>query len=378
MGNISWAKNKQKQHHPICNETMNKETMNRAATFHKSIPGYATTPLYEPKALADKLGIAGLAVKDEGVRFEQGSFKVLGSTYALAAYFAEKEAFGIFDYASVQKLVDQRPSRTFATATDGNHGRGLAWAAKLFNQHANVYLPKGASRKRLEVVQELGAEAEITDVNYDRSVQYVKDRAAKKGWIVAQDTAWEGYTTFPNWIMQGYLTIVAEVLEQIRDKQKPTHLILQAGVGSFAGAIAGCCKQLFGDDIKIVIVEPARADCLYQSALADDGHPRQTSGDLSTNMKGLACGEVNPLAWDILKNVVDAFVTCPDSVADKGMGLLARSMENDSQIMAGEAGAVSAGLLDEIMKNESLAALKEHIGLDEHARVLLINTESRQ
>ncbi|QDI92353.1 diaminopropionate ammonia-lyase [Salicibibacter halophilus] len=354
-----------------------EEAMYRAAAFHKSVPGYAATPLYEMEALAYNLGIGGLVVKDEGVRFEQGSFKVLGSTFALAAHFFEKVADGTLDFSSVKNIVQQRPPRIFATATDGNHGRGLAWTAKLFNQHAKVYLPKGASRKRLEIVQALGAEAEITDRNYDCSVQFVKDRAAEEDWIVAQDTAWEGYTTFPSRIMQGYLTIVAEVLEQIQEKRKPTHLILQAGVGSFAGAIAGLCKQIFGDEITIVIVEPAKADCLYQSALAEDGQARKTSGDLTSDMKGLACGEVNPLAWDILKTIADVFVTCPDSVAVKGMHLLGQSMENDPKIVAGEAGAVSLGLLNEISKNEAFAALKEYIGLNGDAQVLLVNTESK-
>ncbi|SDJ07284.1 diaminopropionate ammonia-lyase [Natribacillus halophilus] len=370
MAELSWTKNQHKQTGKHEHEKINREAMNHAVNFHKSLPDYAETPLYELHSLAENLGIAGISVKDEGVRFQQGSFKVLGSSYALAAYLSDY--YELEFPPRLEKLQHLSP-HIFATATDGNHGRGLAWSAKLLNQHANVYLPKGAARERLDIVQQLGATAEMTDINYDETVRYVQKKAEENDWIVAQDTAWEGYTVFPTWIMQGYLTIVSELLDQIHEMKNPTHLILQAGVGSFAGAIAGLCKQIFGDRIKILVVEPTRADGLYQSALAEDGQPRPTSGDLSTNMAGLSCGEPNPLAWDILKRSADGFVTCSDTVATEGARLLE---QNDPPIDAGEAGAVPVGLWHEIMTNDDYTDLKEHLELNENAQVLLINTES--
>ncbi|HET7580428.1 MAG TPA: pyridoxal-phosphate dependent enzyme, partial [Bacillales bacterium] len=179
---------------------------------------------------------------------------------------------------------------------------------------------------------------------------------------------------FPAWIMQGYLTIVAELIEKIGTK-KPTHVVLQAGVGSFAGAMASMLKQIYGEDLKIIVVEPVRADCLYQSALAGDGHPHATSGDLSTMMAGLSCGEPNPIGWDILKNVVDSFVSCSDEIAARGMRILGNPISGDAKITAGESGAVPVGLLYEIMKNDQYQELRDSVKLDESAKVLIINTE---
>lgn len=188
------------------------EEAEKVRTFHKTLDGYAKTPLRNLAKTAKILGLKGLYVKDESYRFGLNAFKGLGGSYALAKVLAEKTGKAMDDLTSIA-----RGTFTFVTATDGNHGRGVAWAAQHLGQKAVIYMPKGSRRERLENIRKLGAEAEITSVNYDDTVRLASRMAEEKGWILVQDTAWEGYETIPRWIMQGYMTMAHEAVEDLKD-----------------------------------------------------------------------------------------------------------------------------------------------------------------
>lgn len=382
MNKIRWQMN----HHkpplpplPAAFAAVSQEEMTRALGFHQTIPGYSPSPLYSLSSLAARLGLQDILVKDESMRFDLQSFKILGSSYAVASHLARECSEELEDFVRLKERVKSLPVRTFATATDGNHGRGLAWAAKQLGQNCIVYMPKGSSRHRLEKIREWGAETHVTNLNYDETVCLVNELSREHGWTLVQDTAWTNYTEIPCLIMQGYLTILGESLKQFKTSGTPfpTHVILQAGVGSFAGAIAGGLQQLMDSDrpLTIIAAEPIRADCLYQSACSENGSPKKASGDLSTIMAGLACGQPNPIAWDILKQTVDCFVSCPDDLAARGMRILGNPLGSDLRVISGESGALPLGLLFEICQNPALVELKDSLRLDSNSRVLFINTE---
>ncbi len=186
-----------------------------ALAFHRTLPGYAPTPLRDLRGLAKALGVGGFLVKDESRRFGLNAFKALGGSYAVGA------------------LAKDAP-QTFVTATDGNHGRGVAWAARVLGQRAVVYMPRGSARERLENIRAQGAEASVIDSPYDDVVRYARRQADANGWVLVQDTAWPGYTEIPTRIMQGYTTMGLEILDALGGR-RPTHVFLQAGVGAMAG-----------------------------------------------------------------------------------------------------------------------------------------------
>ena len=360
--------------------------------FHSSIPGYAPTPLAELDALAQSLGIAGMYVKDESYRFGLNAFKGLGGSYSLGCYIAdqlrkEKAApaitaapdndIQVLSFAEItsEETRGKLGEITFVTATDGNHGRGVAWTAHMLGQKAVVYMPKGSVQERLENIRRLGAEAEITDVNYDDTVAFAARQAEEKGWVLIQDTAWEGYEEIPTWIMQGYMTLGLEAVEQLGGR-KPTHIFLQAGVGAMSGALAAFFTDYYGaDKPMITVVEPNKADCIYQTALADDGRVHAVTGDLATIMAGLACGVPCTIGWNELDRCAENFASVPDWVAAKGMRILGNPAGNDRRVISGESGAVTTGFVCELLQNESLAELRQTIGLDKDSVVLCISTE---
>ncbi|GMK40840.1 PLP-dependent lyase/thiolase [Paenibacillus sp. CCS19] len=353
---------------------------NRARTFHQTFDCYEETPLASLPRLAEHWGIGGVYVKDESYRFGLNAFKVLGGAYAIGRYLADRLDMDIGDL-SFERLrspdIRQRLGEiTFVTATDGNHGRGVAWAASQLGQRSVVYMPQGSSPTRLEAIRAAGAEAEIMQWNYDECVRHAARMADEHGWVVVQDTAWEGYEAIPEWIMQGYSTLAIEAIEQLRalGVDKPTHVLLQAGVGSFAGAVTALFASVYGSERPaIVIVEPNKADCLYRSARA--GKLQIVTGSMDTIMAGLACGEPNPAAWELLQDYGDLYVSCPDTVAAKGMRMLGNPLGDDPVVISGESGAVTAGLLDQLMTDPALAEAKDRIGLHANSHVLLVSTE---
>lgn len=362
----------------ILSEKVSREVMD----FHKSFPMYSETPLRDMKNLAGELGLGRIYVKDESYRFGLNAFKVLGGSYAIGNYLANKLGKSItempYNVLVSDDVREELGEMVFVTATDGNHGRGVAWTANQLKQKSVVLMPKGSSLERLENIRAEGADASITDLNYDDAVRKANGIAEDNGWVMVQDTAWAGYEDIPTWIIQGYSTMGYEAFEQLKaiGEEKPTHIFLQAGVGSMAAAITGLFSSIYGEERPIItIVEPNKADCLYRTAEANDGQLRVVSGDMDTIMAGLACGEPCTIGWEILKDYTDFFISCPDFTAAEGMRMMGNPPRGDEKVISGESGAATLGCVAEIMTNENLAWMREKLQLNESSRVLFFSTE---
>lgn len=383
MASIKWVPNHLPKTDDKHLQVMSLKNVEKARAFHKSFPQYAPTPLAELSHAAEKLGLGGIYVKDESYRFGLNAFKVLGGSFAMARFIAQRLGRDVselpYEVLTSQKLKEEFGQFTFFTATDGNHGRGVAWSANKLGQKAVVYMPKGSSRVRLENIRREGATATIEEVNYDECVRIAAAQSAKTpNSVVIQDTAWDGYEEIPAWIMQGYGTMSLEAAEQLKScgVERPTHIFVQAGVGSLASSVQGVFANLYPDCCPTtVIVEPNAADCVYRSAAAGDGKIRIVEGDMQTIMAGLACGEPNTIGWDILKNHSAYFVSCPDEISAKGMRTLGAPFKGDPQVVSGESGAVTMGLLASIMEREDLKELRDALKLDKNSKVLLFSTE---
>ena len=383
MQTIQWTLNHMPKSDDRQLEIMSRENVKRARSFHQSFPEYTVTPLSRLKELAGKLGVREVFVKDESYRFGLNAFKVLGGSFAMARYIARELKMDVRDvdyrFLTSEKLVREFGQATFFTATDGNHGRGVAWAAKRLGQKAVVRMPKGTVRIRYENIRKEGAVVTIEDMNYDDCVRLANAQAeATPRGVMVQDTAWDGYEEIPSWIMQGYGTMAMEAAEQLQHAgyRRPTHIFIQAGVGSLAGAVTGFFANLLPNDPpKVVVVEADAADCLYKGAVAGDGKPRMVGGDMQTIMAGLACGEPNTLSWDILRNHASAFASCPDWVSAKGMRTLAAPVRSDPQVVSGESGAVGLGLLAALCERAEDEKFKKALGIDSDSVVLLFSTE---
>jgi diaminopropionate ammonia-lyase len=363
-------------------DSFSENTARKVLRFHRQLPGYQPTPLLQLRNLARAWNVAGVLVKDESTRFGLGAFKVLGGSYAVARLVCQKLGIDIqeidFDYLVSHKVRQRMGRITLATATDGNHGRGIAWAAEQLGQQAMIYMPKGSVRSRVENIRSHGATVEVTDLNYDDTVRLCCRRAQENGWHVIQDTAWEGYADIPRWIMQGYMTMGSEIMSEMSQKgiSRPTHVFLQAGVGAFAGAMLGYLINKFQDNPPcFIILEPNNAACFLASAAAGDGRPHAVTGDLTTIMAGLACGEPSPMAWNILRDFTSCYISCDDFVAANGIRILANPLRGDDAVEAGESGSVGIGLLDLLANNPAFNTLKQELKLGPDANVLLFNTE---
>ncbi|KYZ78298.1 diaminopropionate ammonia-lyase [Anaerosporomusa subterranea] len=361
---------------------LSEQTINEVVAFHQSFSQYVVTPLQSLDRLAKEFNVGKIWVKDESHRFGLNAFKVLGGSFAIGKYLSEKLGLPMnqltFEMLKSSAVKAEIGEVTFVTATDGNHGRGVAWAANQLGQKAVVYMPKGSAITRLANIRAEGAVAAITDLNYDDTVRLANRHAQENGWVVVQDTAWPGYEKIPTWIMQGYATIIREALEQIVEAgdEKPTHIFLQVGVGSFAGSILGYLADKFGEERPAtVIVEPDKAACLYKSIVADDGEPHAVTGDLNTIMAGLACGEPNSISWGILRDYAEWYAVCPDYVAARGMRLLANPQGSDPRVISGESGAVGLGLVSLLAERDDLKPITEKLKLNQTARILIISTE---
>ncbi|ABM03791.1 diaminopropionate ammonia-lyase [Psychromonas ingrahamii 37] len=347
----------------------------QAQSFHQKIEGYTPTPLISLPVLAKSLGLKNILAKDESHRFGLNAFKVLGGSYALGQLLAEKLNMSLsdIDLKTVASKFDS--PMVFTTATAGNHGTGVAWAAREMGQKAVVYMPKGAAQTSVERIRGLGAECIVTDVNYDDTVRLANQTAQENNWELVQDTAWDGYEQIPTWISQGYMTMAAEALTQL-DGIKPTHLLLQAGVGAMAGGVLGYYADALGaDNITSVIVEPENVACIYLSGTSADGEVKAVSGELNSIMTGLACGEPNPVTWPILKNCSKYFVSVGDNVTATGMRVLANPLPGDQAIISGESGAITLGLLYALAQSETGKAQAKELGLNEESVVLIFSTE---
>ena len=378
---MKWASNKMPKTSSKKLSLMSQAEAEKSLTFHRSFSQYTETPLVSLKGLASFLGVKAVFVKDESWRFGLNAFKVLGGSYAIGKYIAGKLGRDIseLDY---QTLVSDDVKKklgelTFYTATDGNHGRGVAWSANKLGQKSVVLMPKGSSQIRLQNILNEGADASITDLCYDDTVQLASRKASQdpRG-VVVQDTAWEGYEEIPGWIMQGYGTMAFEAIRQLRETgmERPTHIFAQSGVGSMPGAIVGYFANLFPDAPPVMsVVEASVADCHYLSCL--EGKLVSKKGNFKTIMAGLNCGECNIISWDILKNHADFFISIPDWVASRGMRVLASPVKGDMQVISGESGAVSAGVLYTMMKEDEYKNMREELKINKDSVVLLFSTE---
>ena len=246
MKQIKWVKNTMPKTDDANLPVMALEEVEKARAFHKTIPGYERTPLAHLTHMADRLGLKDVCVKDESYRFGLNAFKVLGGSFAMAKYIAKQTGRDIseldFETLTSDKLREEFGQATFFTATDGNHGRGVAWAANRLKQKAVVFMPKGSTQNRLNHILAENATATIEEVNYDECVRMAAAAAAKvENGVVVQDTAWKGYEEIPSWIMQGYGSMAMEANEQLHELgiKRPTHVFVQAGVGSLAGGVQG-------------------------------------------------------------------------------------------------------------------------------------------
>ncbi len=354
---------------------VNEETVRRVYDFHRSLPGYRPTPLVRLPGLAGHLGIRDLFVKDENHRFDLKAFKILGASYAMAKCLGE--VIGLADEDLTFQNIVARKSvydhLTFVTATDGNHGRAVAWAAKQFGCSAVVYMPEGASPVRLEAIRQYGAEASVAGRNYDECVMHADRKARENNWTLLQDTSWEGYETVPRHIMQGYSTLITESIGP-EQENFPTHVFVQAGVGSLAAAMLASLTSLAGGTAPIfIVVEPEGAPCLYESI--QKKKRVRIEGDLATIMAGLSCGEPSLMGWEILKSGAHAFLMCADEIPRKGMKVLGNPLADDPRIISGESGAVTLGALFEIMTDNTFEKMRKDLDLNRDARVLLLSTE---
>lgn len=332
------------------------ESSEKVAEFHKTIDEYCETPLVSLEGLSERLKVNSIYVKDESKRFGLNAFKGLGGSYAI-------------------HYLDNGENQTFITATDGNHGRGVAWAAHKLGKECYVYLPKGTAKERLENIQKLGAHAKILDLSYDDTVRYASDKAKENGWTLVQDTAFPGYEEIPTYIMQGYTTMGYEIVNQLNGKV-PTHIFLQAGVGSMAAAMTAFFRDYYKNSNPIItIVEPDGANCFYKTALADDGKIHAFEGEMKTIMAGLCCGEPSPIAWDIIKDYADFALTCEDEVAANGMKALYYPVGKDQRMISGESGASGFGAFYATVNNPANEEIKKALAIDENSVILCLSTE---
>lgn len=339
-------------------------------------PGYAPTPLRVLPGLAAALEIADLRVKDESGRFGLGSFKALGGAYAVSILLKREIArvTGIDPTTAdlrAGRFAEAVRRIVVACATDGNHGRSVAWGARMFGCGCAVFLHERVSAARQHAIERFGARIVRTPGSYDDSVRATADAAAREGWFVISDTSYPGYTDVPRDVMQGYVVMADEALDAWPDAAPPTHVFVQGGVGGLAAAVAAAVWRRYGSARPLVVcVEPEKADCLLRSAAA--GAPVSVPGDLDTVMSGLACGEVSMVAWPLIARAVDHFLALPDEASLATMRLLAGPPFGDAPIVSGDSGAVGvAGL----WAARADPALSGALRLDSDSRVLAINSE---
>jgi diaminopropionate ammonia-lyase len=300
-----------------------------AFAFHRALPGYRATPLVSARAAARALGVARVLVKDESSRFGLPSFKVLGASWATHC------------------AVGSRRDVTLACATDGNHGRAVAWMARQLALPAIVFVPASMVERRRAAIAGEGARVEVVDGTYDEAVERAAALASDDV-VVIQDTAWPGYEDVPRWVIDGYATIGAEI------DVEPDVLAVQIGVGSFAAAMV---RRFAGS--RIIGVEPATAACALASIEA--GSPAEVPGPHPSVMAGLNCGRVSPVAWPVVSRGIEAFAAIDDRWALEAVELLAAD-----GVVAGESGAAGlAGLL----------AFRADLALGADDTVLVVNTE---
>ena len=338
--------------------------------LHKSLDVYKVTPLIELKNFK---GVRSIFIKDESQRFGLKAFKGLGGVWAIYTVISRELGLNNPTLEEIFKHRDELSQMTFITTTDGNHGKGVSWAAGLLGCKSFVYMPRGTVEVRAQAIRDAGsAEVKITDMNYDDCVKFTAQLAAKNHWHLIQDTSWDGYEEIPAQIMLGYSTLAYEALEQM-NHERPTHIFLQAGVGSMAGAIAAVFAKNFPDNPpRITIVEPTEVACFYESFKIGDGKIHTATGNCQTMMAGLNCATPCELAWKFLRRYAADAATISDDVAAAAIRQLAHPFGDDEKIISGESGCAAFALLNAAADS---VELRRALELDEHSKVFVINTE---
>lgn len=333
-------------------------TGHTSSVFHQTLPAYAASPLHTLQSWATPLGVSQIYLKDEAQRFGIQAFKSLGASYALHQWLL------------------QNPSpqpQTFCTATDGNHGRAVAWAARLLGHRAVVFVPQQTVQARIDNIAAQGAKVVVVAGDYDLAVQTAQQAAQTNDWHLIQDTAWEGYTQIPTWIMQGYCTHFKELENTLHPAGKPAIdlVLLQAGVGSWAAAAVLYYYQRYGDNRpKIVVVQSVEADGLLASA--KQGILSSSKGSGQTQMAGLNCPTPSTLAWEVIRDGADGLLAISDEWALEAMRQL---YHQTPSLVAGESGAAGLGGLLALCRSSAFSSLRESLGITPTGRVLVFNTE---
>lgn len=315
-----------------------------SAGFHRRLPGYRQTPLVESPSAAAALGVGRVLVKDESLRLGLPSFKILGASWAVYRKIVEDTGIEEDSWDDIEGLRSQAGDAlpdALVTATDGNHGRGVARVARWLGTGAEVFVPEGTSSARIGAIESEGASVEVVKGDYDDAVRRAASLSSVKRWLI-QDTAWKGYEKIPMWVVEGYSTIFDEAESQASDAGfKPDLVAVQIGVGSLACAAvmhfrrpgSWCSPMIAG-------VEPATAACALESVRA--GRSVSVPGPHSSVMAGLNCGTVSYIALPYLLEGLDALVSVEDGRALEAMRILAAD-----GIVSGESGAAGlAGLLE--------------------------------
>ena len=335
-------------------------------------PGYQATPLYQLDALAKDIGVRGIFYKDEAQRFHLKSFKALGGSYAVARQLQARIFEATGKNAQIEDLLDHTYHSithdiVISCATDGNHGRSVAWGCQMFGCRCVIYIHRDVSVGRQQAMEALGAEVIRITGNYDDSIKQADKDARAHGRIIVSDTSYPGYMDIPRDVALGYTVMLAEAIEQMQGLI-PTHVFVQGGVGGLAAAVCAYFWEFWGPSRpRFIVVEPEQANCLQQSATA--GKPVTVEGDLETLMAGLACGEVSLLAWEILESGVNDFMTVSEDSIVPSMRLLA---EGSPAIEAGESAVAGIAALIAARGNDTMSA---KLGLDESSLVFIIGTE---
>ena len=336
--------------------------------------GYTPTPLFNLQELAASLDLDMLMYKDEGPRFGLGSFKALGGSYA-ALRVLQRQISNLLDRkVSLRDIRLGKYSReaaeiTMVSATDGNHGRSLAWGCQRFGVPCKIYIHAKVSEERASAMRNFDAEVILINGTYDDSVEFSRIEADKNKWIVVSDTSWPGYFEPPRDVMLGYGVLTSEINEKLT--RAPTHIFLQSACGGFAASVASALRHFWGDQTpRVVIVESELAACLFECAKAN----KLTSVRIKeeTIMAGLSCGEPSDMAWEVLSEEASDFITIPDNIVPPTVRLLACPEGNDPVIKAGESAVAGLAVLVCASKQPGL---REKLGLDKNSRVLLIGTE---
>ncbi|MCC8953817.1 diaminopropionate ammonia-lyase [Bradyrhizobium sp. Pear77] len=354
--------------------TLAREEASEVERFLAFRPNHAETPLRSLPALAREFEVKSIHIKDESHRLGLGSFKALGGSYAVVRLLLEHASSKLGRAVDISEIGtpairEIARSLTVGCATDGNHGRSVAAGAQMVGAKAVIFVHSGVTDERVQAIARFGAEIVRVPGTYDDSVAVADKVCQDNHWIVVSDTSWPGYERIPGLVMQGYTAMLNEILRQ--QPETPTHVFLQAGVGGLAAAVAGYFDVVFGKSRPtFVVVEPERAACLYQSAIA--GAPIKIAHGEPTIMAMLECYEPSLVAWRILSRKADAFMMVGEEGAAAAMRRLAHPTGDDPAIVAGESGA--AGLAG-LWRAAKSSAARESLGLNQASRVLLINTE---